>query len=84
MSAGDMANAKQLTKIAASFGEHGVKDRDHRLAIISGWVGCPISTMKDLMRVEASYIIDFINREAESGQLVKTIERASARLAVPA
>jgi hypothetical protein len=80
MSAGDMATAKQLTMIAAALGEHDVKDRTLRLAIISGWVGCPIATMKDLMRVEASYIIDFINREAESGELVATITKARESL----
>lgn len=75
---GDMATPRQLTAIAAAFGEHGVgsPERDVRLAVISGWVGTRINTMKDLMRVEASYIIDFLKGEAASGELAATITTA--------
>lgn len=79
---GDMATPRQLTAIAAAFGVHGGAQREVRLAVISRWVGVPITTMKDLARVEASYIIEFLKREAETGELAATI--AAARATVPA
>lgn len=80
-----MATRLQLTAIAAGLGEHGISglaDRPLRLAVVSDLVGDRISTMNDLMKEEASRIIDTIKRDAETGQLTATIERARAGLAV--
>lgn len=82
VSAGDMATQKQKTAIAAGLGAAGASDRALRLAVISSWVGCPIASMNDLMLVEARYIIDFIKKEEESGELAGTVEKARAGMAV--
>jgi hypothetical protein len=80
-----MATRLQLTAIAAGLGEHGVKglpDRPLRLAVISDVIGTRVTTMNDLMREEASWVIEAIKRDAETGQLTKSIERARAGLSV--
>lgn len=87
MTAGDMATRLQLTAIAAGLGDHGIKGpagRPLRLAVISDVVGTRVTTMNDLMREEASWVIDALKRDAETGQLTAAIERARASLAVSA
>jgi hypothetical protein len=79
---GEMATDKQLTVIAAALGEHGVKDRDLRLAVISLLVGDRIASMKDLMRTEARLVLDSIGRLARDGKFAATI--TSARASLPA
>lgn len=62
------ATEKQLTAIAAALGEHGVKDREDRLAVVSFLVGAPIGTTKNLARSEAAHVLDTVARFAEAAR----------------
>jgi hypothetical protein len=79
--AGEMANERQLTAIAAALGEHGVKDREHRLAVISLLIGDRVGSMRDLMHVEATHVLDSIKHLVEAGTFAQTSRSALASLA---
>ncbi|MGH3858468.1 phage recombination protein Bet [Actinokineospora sp.] len=72
------ATPEQLTAIAAAVGEHGVKEREDRLAVVSLLVGDRITSSSQLTKSEASHVIDAIAKHAESGQITETIAAARA------
>ncbi|MEV4604823.1 phage recombination protein Bet [Amycolatopsis sp. NPDC049253] len=72
------ASEKQLTAIAAALGEHGVKEREDRLAVVSFLVGAPIGTTKNLARSEAAHVLDTVAKFAEAGQMADTVRDAIA------
>lgn len=74
------ANPAQLTAIAAALGEHGVKERPHRLAVVSLLIGEPIASTSQLTRSEASHVIDTIALYARNGQMPDTIQAALSTL----
>lgn len=49
--------------IAIKLEEHGIKDRDVRLAVVGGIVGREIASSKDLVPVEVRLVLDTINEE---------------------
>lgn len=72
------ANQAQKTAIAAALGEHNVKGREDRLAVISFLIGDRIATSDQLTKSEASHVLDAIAKQAESGDLAATIQAAIA------
>lgn len=74
MTAGDMATPRQLTAIPTILGAHGVRERDHRLAIISHIIGEPIASMKDLMRSEAGTVIDYLSTLIDGAEIAEFVE----------
>lgn len=70
------ATDKQLTAIAAALGEHGVKERDDRLAVVSFLIGLRIETTRVLSISEAGSVIDSIDQLTESGEIKDTIKDA--------
>lgn len=70
------ATEKQLTAIAAALGEHAVKDREDRLAVVSALIGLRIETMKVLTISEAASVLDSIATLADAGTLKDTIREA--------
>lgn len=73
----------QLTAIAAALGEHDVKERDDRLAVISLFIGDRVASSSQLTKSEASHVIDAIAKQAESGDLAATIQAAIAAWSTP-
>jgi hypothetical protein len=69
-----MITPRQLTAIPTILGAHGVRDRDHRLAIISHIVGEPIASMKDLMRSEAGTVIDYLSTLIDGDEIAVFVE----------
>jgi hypothetical protein len=74
MSTGDMITPKQLTAIPTILAAYNVRDRDHRLAIISHIVGERIESMKDLMRAEAGTVIDYLSTLTDAAEIVEFVE----------
>lgn len=74
----DLATDKQLTAIAAALGEHGVKDRGQRLAVVSLLVGDRVESTKQLTKSEAKHVLDAIAKHANEGQIEETIRVAIA------
>lgn len=74
MTAGDMATPKQLTAIPTILGAHGVRDRDHRLAIVSHIIGETITSTKDLMRSEAGTVIDYLSTLIDGDEIAEFVE----------
>jgi len=63
------SNSGQHTAIVIALGSVDVKDRSHRLGIVSGLAGHPVASMKDLTRAEASSIIQHLQQLGEIGEL---------------
>lgn len=63
------SNPGQHTAIVIALGAVDVKDRAHRLDIVSGLAGRPVATMKDLTRIEAASIIRHLHQLAEIDEL---------------
>ncbi len=63
-----MASASQLTKLGVVFNANGIKDRDERLAYVSGIVGRDLANSKELTKDEASRIIDGLEALADINQ----------------
>lgn len=63
------SNPGQHTAIAIVLGTVDVKERRHRLDIVSGLAGHPVASMKDLTRAEASSIIQHLQQLGEIGEL---------------
>ena len=69
MSAGDMATPRQLTALHTILSSLGVQDRDHRLAIVSHIVGCPIASTKDPMRAEAGSVMNYLDTLLDADEI---------------
>lgn len=54
---------KQLKYILVLFGEYGITERANRLQATSRIVGRPVATTNDLTKMEASKVIDRLNRD---------------------
>lgn len=72
------ATHPQLTAIAAALGEHGVKDRNQRLAVVGFLIGEPIASTAQLTRSEAHHVIDTIAEHTRTGHMAETIRAALA------
>lgn len=72
------ATDKQLTAIAAALGEHGVKDRGQRLAVVSLLVGDRVESTKQLTKSEAGHVLDAIAKHTAEGRIAETIQAAIA------
>lgn len=68
---------QQLTRIAALLTEHGVKDRDVRLEVVSRALGDRVASMKDLTREEADIVLNTLNEWRRTGVLADTIGDAA-------
>ncbi len=67
---------QQLTAIAALLTEHGVKDRDVRLEVVSRALGEPVGSMKTLTAAEADTVLARLRGWRDVGQLDQTITDA--------
>lgn len=63
------SNPGQHTTIAIALGAVDVKERAHRLDIVSGLAGRTVATMKDLTRVEAASIVQHLRQLKDIGEL---------------
>jgi phage recombination protein Bet len=72
------ATEKQLTAIHAALAEHGVKDREAKLAVVSFLTGERIETTKGLAAWAAGHVLDTIARFAKDGQMAATVAEAIA------
>lgn len=63
------SNPGQHTSIAILLGSVDVKDRTHRLDIVSGLAGHPVASMKDLTRAEATSIVQHLRQLKDIGEL---------------
>lgn len=79
---GAKASRNQLTAIAAALGEHGVKDRRHRLAVLSTLVGDRVASSADLTRDEAAHVLNTIPRLVEAGTFADTVAAAAKEVGV--
>jgi hypothetical protein len=59
------ARAGQLTRLGATFAEHGITDRATRLEIVRALVGRPVQSSAELTLREASDLVDTIDGLAE-------------------
>lgn len=55
----------QLKKLHASFNDHGIDDRDDRLAYVADVLGRQVASSKDLTKDEASRVIDALSQPAD-------------------
>lgn len=53
----------QIKKLAAAMGELGIKDRDLALRYVANVIGHEVESRNDLTRVEASHVIDAVERD---------------------
>lgn len=72
------ATDKQLTAIATALGEYGVKERGHRLAVVSLLVGDRVESSKQLTKSEAGHVLDAIAKHTAEGRIAETIQAAIA------
>lgn len=63
------SNPGQHTAIAVALGSVDVKDRAHRLDIVSGLAGRRVESMKELTTTEASSIIQHLQQLGEVDEL---------------
>jgi phage recombination protein Bet len=70
------ATDKQLTAIAAALGEHGVKERDDRLAVVSFLIGLRVESTRVLTVSEAASVLDTIATQADAGTVADMIRDA--------
>lgn len=68
---------QQLTRIAALLTEHGVKDRDVRLEVVSRALGDRCGSMKDLTRTEAEHVLSRLEEWKQNGTLDNSIDDAA-------
>lgn len=57
---GELINPAQMRKLHATLGDLGLRDRDEALQKISGIIGHPLASTKDLTKVEANQAITFL------------------------
>lgn len=70
-----MATRGQLTVIAAGLAEHGAKARDHRLAIVTSFVGRDIESTKELTADEAHRFLRYVETVEEIGEMPLLVEQ---------
>lgn len=63
------SNPGQHTAIVIALGSVDVKDRSHRLGIVSGLAGHPVASMKDLTGAEAASIVQHLRQLKQIGEL---------------
>lgn len=74
MTAGDMATPRQLTAIASILSARGVRDREHRLAIVCHIIGETVTSTKDLMRAEAGSVMDYLATLTDAAEIAQFVE----------
>lgn len=75
VTAGDMATKAQKTALATVISvECHVKDRGHRLAIVSHILGQPVASMNDLMADEAGRVLNWLATLCTADEVAELVE----------